>query len=110
LEPKVVEERHRGDRVGEVVTAASMVAEYAPVFEPCDRMLDARAASAMATPGTVPHDSVAAEAGCGQLGDAAVSAVGEHPAVAATQGFDGGATVVDRVVAIPGPPAATATT
>jgi len=77
-----------------------MIAEGAPVFEPCQGVLRACATLAVASPVFTAEDSVALEDRREELVDAAVAAVGQDPAVLATQRLDRGASIVDWIVAI----------
>ena len=86
--------------VGEVAASASVIAQYAPELDPCDRVFDARTSTSMTTPCTVPEDAAAMEDWRDELGDASIAAVREDTAVLLAQRLDLRATVVHRIVAI----------
>jgi hypothetical protein len=90
------------DRFDDMATPAPMIAEHAPVLQPCDRMLDACTALAMAAPGSIADDPVVTKDGCDQLADTAVAAVGEHSSVVPTPRLDIRRSIVDHVVTIAG--------
>lgn len=84
----------------EMPRATAMVAQNSPVLQAGDRMLDPRAAAAMAAPGQVAQDAIAAEDRRDELGHAAVAAIGQNAPVVLAERLDRGATVVDGIVAI----------
>ena len=71
-----------------MVAAASVVAEDAPILEPCDGVLDSRSTSTVDSPASVADDAAIAKQGRAQLGDASVSTVCENSAVGLAQGLE----------------------
>jgi hypothetical protein len=72
----------------EVATTAAVVAEYPPILQASEDVLDASPTATLASPGAVPNDLVAPEDGDAEAGDAAVPAVGEDAAMLEAEGFD----------------------
>ncbi len=79
-----------------------MIAKYSPVLEPCDRMLGTSPASAVRTPRAVADDATSSKAGSDELADAAITAVGKHTSMTASQTLDVRVAVRDRIVPIAG--------
>ena len=82
------------ERVGEVLRTAAMVAQDSPVLQAGDGVLDSSAAPTMATPRAVAQDAPATEDRRDQLGNAAVTPVGQYAPVVPAEGLDHGATMV----------------
>ncbi|HEY5933625.1 MAG TPA: hypothetical protein VIU61_03290, partial [Kofleriaceae bacterium] len=78
-----------------------MIAKHAPIFETCDRVLDACSPTSMAPPVGVAKDTTASKLRRDELRDTAVATIGEHATVVAAQRFDVRAAVVHDVVAVP---------
>ena len=83
-----MEEGHGVERVNQVASTTSMVAEDAPILQPSDRVLDPGAAPSVSAPGSVAHDAVVSEHGRHELDHAPVAAIGEHSTVSSTQLLD----------------------
>ena len=90
--------------VVEMMAAASVVSQDAPVLQARDRMLDARSTSTMDAPAPVTQDASTMESWRAELGDTSVTAVGEDVAVHLAERLEGRAAVVNRVITIPGAP------
>ena len=95
-----MKDRDSLQRLLQAVAATSMIAEYSPVLEPRDGMLDTSPASTMRTPRAVTDDTTSAKAGSDELANATIAAVGKHPSVTAGQNLDVRVTVMDRIVSI----------
>ena len=74
-----MEERDGVERVSQMASTASMVAEDSPVLQLGNRVLDPGTASSMSAPGSVAHAAALSKHGRYELGDAPVTAIGEHP-------------------------------
>ncbi|CAN5519574.1 hypothetical protein BH23ACT9_BH23ACT9_23000 [soil metagenome] len=68
----------------QVVAASSVVTEYLPVLESGDAMLSACPPFAVPQPDGIANNPAASERRVVEFGDAAVAAVGVHPAVGDT--------------------------
>ena len=91
------------DRCGEVATASAVITQNTPVLEARNGVLDAGSAATMATPGSIAHDAAAAKHRCDELGDAAITAIGQDAAMLPAQHLDRRATVMDGIVAVTRP-------
>ena len=72
----------------ELATASAVVAENPPVLQARKRVLHASPAAAMAAPGAIADDPVAAEDGDAKAGDTAVPAVGEDAVMLEAERLD----------------------
>ena len=88
------------ERISEVTAATAMVSQDTPVLETSNCVLDPGSASTMSAPPAVAQDLVSAKHRCDELGDGAVSTVGQDATMLLAARFDGGASVVHRVVAV----------
>jgi hypothetical protein len=84
----------------ELATAAAVVAEDPPVLQARKRVLHPSPAAAMAAPGAIADDPVAAEDGDAKARDTAVPAVGEDAVMLEAERVDLRAAEVNDVVAV----------
>lgn len=95
----------RGDgvqRLNEASPTSAMVAEYTPVLEPGNSVLDARPTAAMPAPSLVPDHSTTSKHRGDELRHSAIAAIGEHTPVLLTSALDLGAAVMNRIVSVAG--------
>ena len=78
---EIVQEGDRLKGVREMTATTAMIAQDAPVLEASDGVLDPGSTSTMAAPCSVSKDPVPAKRRRDELGDSAVSTVGEHATV-----------------------------
>jgi hypothetical protein len=83
-----------------MTATTAMIAQDAPVLEASDGVLDPGSTSTMATPCSVSQDPVSAKPRRDELGDSAVSTVGEHATMLLAKRLDVRSAVVHRVVAV----------
>ena len=88
------------ESISEVTAATKMISQSPPVLETSDCMLDPGSTSTMSAPPAVAQDLVSAKHRCDELGDGAVSTVGQYATMLRAARFDGRASVVHRVVAV----------
>lgn len=95
-----MEEGDCADRVGDVSSSATMVAQDAPVLEPCDRVFDTCALTTMASPRGVAHDNSAPKRRRAELVHTTVATIRQHSAMSSAERLDDSASVVHRIVTI----------
>lgn len=86
-----------------MMTASSVVAQYTPVLEAGNGMLDAGSALAMNAPPAIADDAALAKARRSELRNTAIAAVSEDSPVSLAERFDDGSAVVHWIVAVAGP-------
>src|SRR5438128_1096258 len=80
----------------------AVITQHTPGLQSRDCVLDARATSAVGSPGTIADDTVVAKHRRDQLGNTAVATIGENARMVAAPHLDAGCAVVDRIIAVAG--------
>lgn len=98
---KVVQKRDCAEGVSEALTASTMIAEHAPILEPCERVLDACSAAAMTSPRPIAHHLPPSKDRRDEADDSAITTVCEDATMRRAQGCEPRrGMVVNRIVAI----------
>ncbi|MEO7733871.1 MAG: hypothetical protein ABIY55_23100 [Kofleriaceae bacterium] len=85
---EIVKERDGLERLVEVTSATSMIAQHTPALEPGDRVLDSRSPSSMSPPDTIADDSPAPKPRDLEVGHTSVATVREDATMVLASRFE----------------------
>ncbi len=97
-----MQEGNRSQRREQMMSAAPMISQHSPGLELCDHVFDPGTTATMAPPRAISEDAIAMKGGRDQLRHTAVATISKHSSMVLAHRLDGGATIVERVVAIAG--------